>query len=227
MADSEDGELLGMIDDNSEASSTCDASNQNELSLTFKQEAPDVVGYRVVHLPTDKQATTPTTVVTPNQQYFVIHDANAIFVNNRVTNPRKIAPKTVDTQPQQIQIGPPPAKKRDDRRRATHNEVERRRRDKINHWIMKLGSLIPADGLPGGERDRVNVNSAVESKGAILSKACEYISSMKSNYETVSECLKSSEEVNNKLQSENQFLKELLDKHGIAYDGDGDITILS
>lgn len=25
-------------------------------------------------------------------------------------------------------------KKRDDRRRATHNEVERRRRDKINHW---------------------------------------------------------------------------------------------
>lgn len=36
----------------------------------------------------------------------------------------------------------------------------------------------------GGERDRVNVlNSAVESKGVILSKACEYISSMRSNYE--------------------------------------------
>ncbi|XP_037038451.1 upstream stimulatory factor 1 isoform X2 [Bradysia coprophila] len=210
-----------MIDENSEASSTCDAS------LTFKQESSDVVGYRVVHLPTEKQV--PTTVVTPNQQYFVIHDANAIFVNNRVNNPRKIAPKTVDAhQTQQVQIGPPPAKKRDDRRRATHNEVERRRRDKINHWILKLGSLIPADGLPGGERDRVNVvNSAVESKGVILSKACEYISSMKSNYEDVSECLKASEEVNNKLQSENQFLKELLDKHGIAYDVDGDITILS
>lgn len=43
----------------------------------------------------------------------------------------------------------------------------------------------------------------------------------------VSECLKASEEVNNKLQSENHFLKELLDKHGIAYDCDGDITILS
>lgn len=112
------------------------------MSLTFKQENSDMVGYRVVHLP-EKQV--PTTVVSPNQQYFVIHDANAIFVNN----PRKIAPKTVDTQVQQVQIGPPPAKKRDDRRRATHNEVERRRRDKINHWIMKLGSLIPADGLPG------------------------------------------------------------------------------
>lgn len=112
------------------------------MSLTFKQENSDMVGYRMVHLP-EKQV--PTTVVSPNQQYFVIHDANAIFVNN----PRKIAPKTVDTQVQQVQIGPPPAKKRDDRRRATHNEVERRRRDKINHWIMKLGSLIPADGLPG------------------------------------------------------------------------------
>ena len=26
---------------------------------------------------------------------------------------------------------------RDDRRRATHNEVERRRRDKINNWIVR------------------------------------------------------------------------------------------
>lgn len=44
----------------------------------------------------------------------------------------------------------------------------------------------------------------------------------------VSECLKASEEVNNKLQTENQYLKELLDKHGIVYgDGDGDIRILS
>lgn len=32
---------------------------------------------------------------------------------------------------------------RDDRRRATHNEVERRRRDKINNWIVKLSKLVP------------------------------------------------------------------------------------
>ena len=29
--------------------------------------------------------------------------------------------------------------RRIDRRRATHNEVERRRRDTINAWIMQLG----------------------------------------------------------------------------------------
>lgn len=32
---------------------------------------------------------------------------------------------------------------RDERRRVTHNEVERRRRDKINNWISKLGKLLP------------------------------------------------------------------------------------
>jgi hypothetical protein len=35
------------------------------------------------------------------------------------------------------------AEQRDDRRRATHNEVERRRRDKINNWIVKLSKIIP------------------------------------------------------------------------------------
>ncbi len=34
---------------------------------------------------------------------------------------------------------------RDDRRRVSHNEVERRRRDKINNWILKLGKIMPSD----------------------------------------------------------------------------------
>ncbi|SPP78798.1 uncharacterized protein LOC117581619 [Drosophila guanche] len=37
-------------------------------------------------------------------------------------------------------------KKRDDKRRATHNEVERRRRDKINCWIFKLKEMLPTEG---------------------------------------------------------------------------------
>ena len=32
---------------------------------------------------------------------------------------------------------------RDEKRRATHNEVERRRRDKINNWIIKLSKVVP------------------------------------------------------------------------------------
>lgn len=68
--------------------------------------------------------------------------------------------------------------KREDRRRATHNEVERRRRDKINHWIMKLGSIIPADGKSHeiGNSGRISI-AAIDgqSKGGILSKAFEYV----------------------------------------------------
>lgn len=42
---------------------------------------------------------------------------------------------------------------RDERRRATHNEVEKRRRDKINNWIFKLGKLLPdnENGISGGD----------------------------------------------------------------------------
>ncbi|XP_037935363.1 uncharacterized protein DDB_G0288805 [Teleopsis dalmanni] len=36
-------------------------------------------------------------------------------------------------------------KKRDDKRRATHNEVERRRRDKINNWIFRLKEMLPTE----------------------------------------------------------------------------------
>lgn len=32
---------------------------------------------------------------------------------------------------------------RDEKKRATHNEVERRRRDKINGWINKLAKIVP------------------------------------------------------------------------------------
>ncbi|GAV01094.1 hypothetical protein RvY_11861 [Ramazzottius varieornatus] len=59
---------------------------------------------------------------------------------------------------------------RDERRRQTHNEVERRRRDKINQWITKLQALIP--GTPGESTKHA------QSKGAVLSKAVDYITQL-------------------------------------------------
>ncbi|NWT07696.1 USF2 factor, partial [Vireo altiloquus] len=40
---------------------------------------------------------------------------------------------------------------RDERRRAQHNEVERRRRDKINNWIVQLSKIIPDCGADSGK----------------------------------------------------------------------------
>ncbi|XP_031621466.1 upstream stimulatory factor 1 isoform X2 [Contarinia nasturtii] len=127
-------------------------------------------------------------------------------------------------------------KKRDDRRRATHNEVERRRRDKINHWIMKLGAIIPADGSVTeiGDSGRLSI-AAIEgqSKGGILSKACEYVQMLQEKQSTrnASSSSSSSSSVDNstllerkkyedeiaRLRGENELLKAILIKNGINY----------
>jgi len=61
---------------------------------------------------------------------------------------------------------------RDEKKRATHNEVERRRRDKINGWIGKLAKIVPSCADDIGAKN--------QSKGGILAKACEYIGELKS-----------------------------------------------
>ncbi|XP_067635922.1 type-2 histone deacetylase 1 isoform X2 [Eurosta solidaginis] len=93
-------------------------------------------------------------------------------------------------------------KKRDDKRRATHNEVERRRRDKINNWIFKLKEMLPTDSANNKNSNNNTQSSLVidigtaktnanhsnnnsnnrtppsDSKSQILIKACEYIKTM-------------------------------------------------
>jgi len=56
---------------------------------------------------------------------------------------------------------------RDDARRRQHNEVERRRRDKINTWITKLAKIVP-----DCNEDH---NKSSQSKGAILCSAYDHI----------------------------------------------------
>ncbi|CAM4696451.1 unnamed protein product [Leuciscus chuanchicus] len=49
-----------------------------------------------------------------------------------------------------------PRTPRDERRRAQHNEVERRRRDKINNWIVTLSKIIPDCGIDGAKTAAVS-----------------------------------------------------------------------
>ncbi|BFG02979.1 uncharacterized protein DMAD_02340 [Drosophila madeirensis] len=65
-------------------------------------------------------------------------------------------------------------KKRDDKRRATHNEVERRRRDKINCWIFKLKEMLPTEGSryrPAHSNGNGNGNGQMESVSISLSSS--------------------------------------------------------
>lgn len=158
-------------------------SDSNKLQLQGRAATTNVAG-----------TATPTVPVQAAQcQYYVIGNVNDYIS----ATPLKIAPKVAGTATSQQSrtaaihiVQSQPVKKRDDRRRATHNEVERRRRDKINHWIMKLGSIIPVNGLvpgsgatdeSGAECSNSTATSEGQSKGGILSKACEYIPMLQEN----------------------------------------------
>lgn len=128
---------------------------------------------------------------------------------------RNIAPRT-SFQPK-IESG---RTSRDDRRRATHNEVERRRRDKINNWIVQLSKLVPdctAEHSKAGQ---------LGSKGGILSKACDYINDLRQANSRMSESVKETERLNvdnellrqqiEELKNENILLRTTLQQHGIV-----------
>ncbi|KAM7350132.1 uncharacterized protein ACRADG_008795 [Cochliomyia hominivorax] len=124
-------------------------------------------------------------------------------------------------------------KKRDDKRRATHNEVERRRRDKINSWIFKLKEMLPTEITPSSlagnaliNKDNQNSTTTTtttrllvqssspganttrtppsDSKSQILIKACEYIKSMQDEIKSLRECLTENEH----LRLSNQRLQQ-------------------
>ncbi|XP_022901740.1 upstream stimulatory factor 2 isoform X1 [Onthophagus taurus] len=153
-----------------------------------------------------------------NGQLYVIGSSNDVFVSQ--TGTRAIAPRST------IVEGTPTvstaSKKRDERRRATHNEVERRRRDKINNWIVKLSKIIPENNQA---EMKGNGYYDGQSKGGILAKACEYIMELKDSQQYLEDSLKQVRQHeqtidslklrNNALESENSELRELLKRHGI------------
>ncbi|CAB3376843.1 Hypothetical predicted protein [Cloeon dipterum] len=132
-----------------------------------------------------------------NGQFYVIGSPQEVFTG---TNTRNIAPRN---QSETVRG----TTRRDERRRATHNEVERRRRDKINSWIMKLGKIIPDCGNEGGKQGQVNFEG--QSKGGILAKACEYITELRTLNQRMSENMKENERLVMQLEALRQQNDEL------------------
>ncbi|KAM6958661.1 upstream stimulatory factor 1-like [Aplochiton taeniatus] len=126
-------------------------------------------------------------------------------------NQRSIAPRT---QPHTQQ----PGASRDDKRRAQHNEVERRRRDKIHYWIVQLSKTMP--------NCEVDYTKTGQSKGGILSNACDYIQKLRQGNHKLGEDLETLERlrIDNQLlrqevedwKSKNQILGNLLKEPGIV-----------
>lgn len=151
-----------------------------------------------------------------NGPIYVIGNPDA-YTTTTTTGTRAIAPRpSVLDNSVVVQV-----KKRDEKRRATHNEVERRRRDKINNWIAKLAKIIP----DGPQDIKGNGQYDGHSKGGILSKAFEYIVELQATETRLHSCLKENRKlahsieqiklINNALETENKELRELLKKHGL------------
>uniref|UniRef100_A0A672FD22 Upstream stimulatory factor 2 n=1 Tax=Salarias fasciatus TaxID=181472 RepID=A0A672FD22_SALFA len=131
---------------------------------------------------------------------------------------RTIAPRT---QPYPAKMDGPRTP-RDERRRAQHNEVERRRRDKINNWIVTLSKIIPDCNM-----DSTKTGA---SKGGILSKACDYIRELRQSNQRLQESLKEVERIQvdnelcrqqiEELKNENALLRAQLQQHGIEMVGE-------
>lgn len=112
---------------------------------------------------------------------------------------------------------------RDERRRATHNEVERRRRDKINNWIVKLSKIIPDCS---SDLNKSGQSVHLHSKGGILAKACDYIQELRVSSTRLPELLKENERLAldlelmrqqcDQLRATNQLLKAHLQQNGIT-----------
>ncbi|XP_028325679.1 upstream stimulatory factor 2 isoform X2 [Gouania willdenowi] len=119
-----------------------------------------------------------------------------------------------------------PRTPRDERRRAQHNEVERRRRDKINNWIVTLSKIIPDCNMDSTKTGAMSL----QSKGGILSKACDYIRELRQSNQRLQESLKDVERIQvdnelcrqqvEELKNENALLRAQLQQHGIEMVGE-------
>uniref|UniRef100_A0A672KEE5 Upstream stimulatory factor 1 n=1 Tax=Sinocyclocheilus grahami TaxID=75366 RepID=A0A672KEE5_SINGR len=152
----------------------------------------------------------------PAGQLYVMMSPQEVLTG---ANQRSIAPRT---QPYNAKTEGP-RNSRDEKRRAQHNEVERKRRDKINNWIVQLSKTIPDCTMDSTKTGQVFVSI---SKGGILSKACDYIQELRQSNSRLGDELNSLDrlKMDNQLlrqevedwKSKNQILRSQLRQHGIV-----------
>lgn len=126
--------------------------------------------------PGDSQTEGTQAVVVSGGQLYIVSDASNVLSSTGTQ--RSLAPRTTEhvIAPR---IG---TSTREEKRRVTHNEVERRRRDKINTWITRLAKIIP-DCPEAHSKNN-------QSKGGILAKACDHIHDLRIQNEQLQERLK-------------------------------------
>lgn len=165
--------------------------------------------------PTEQINTTPENQeqnVTGGQFYVMMSPQEVIPSSQAAT--RSLVPRSHFVQKMDSGHG---VTVRDSARRIQHNEVERRRRDKINNWIVKLSKLVPDCA---GDHTKQG-----QSKGGILAKTCDYIIDLQTSNQRFAENAKEYERMQldyevvrlqlEEKKQENTILRQMLQSHGI------------
>lgn len=128
----------------------------------------------------------------PGGQFYVMIPQSPVDMNHQKIAPRAHGAVESPLSSQRTE--------REEKRRQTHNEVERRRRDKINSWIHKLAKMVPncKDEL-GTKHGQIREQVTLKSKGGILQKTVNFIQELQIAHSQVVE----------RLQEQNQVLVEM------------------
>ena len=113
---------------------------------------------------------------------------------------------------------------REEKRRQTHNEVERRRRGKINGWIQKLAEMVPSCKEEMGSK-RAAPGTGMKSNCGVLQKTVNFIQELQIAHAQVVERLQEQNQVLGEMakvreslkrvEQENLLLRSQLQTHGI------------
>ncbi|XP_029680716.1 upstream stimulatory factor-like isoform X1 [Formica exsecta] len=158
----------------------------------------NTVAYKVMQVSNNHRENNEVSIATPvnntvqvvasplNGQFYVLSNGNDVVTSESA---RAATPRVTKLQIEGSQNIITNVKKRDERRRVTHNEVERRRRDKINNWISKLGKLLADCDQNVNKEGDAKANFEPQSKGGILARACEYITELREAQEKLSQSM--------------------------------------
>ncbi|XP_025268389.1 upstream stimulatory factor 1 isoform X2 [Camponotus floridanus] len=193
----------------------------------------NTVAYKVMQVSNNHRENNEVSIATPvnntvqvlasslNGQFYVLSNGNDVATSESA---RTVAPRVTKLQ---LEGSQNIITNRDERRRATHNEVERRRRDKINNWITKLGKLLAECDQNVNKEGDAKGNFEPQSKGGILARACEYITELREAQEKLSQSMdenaqlieeaKTLRQVVSQLRDENSKLKVQISKQGNTF----------
>ena len=166
----------------------------------------------------------PNTNGAGGQNFYVMIPQQQLDANNQL---QKIAPMGAIHQTATDSLAAQRSE-REEKRRQTHNEVERRRRTKINGWIQKLAEMVPnCKDEMGTKRAGGPTQTGMGQKSncGVLQKTVNFIQELQIAHSQVVERLQEQNQVLvemakiretlKRVEQENQLLRNQLQNHGI------------